>query len=95
MQIQITGRNVEITQALKDFINKKMSRLERHSDHINQMHIILKVEKDQQIAEATVHITGTELFAQSSDENMYASIDVLLDKLDRQIIKHKEKNLGH
>ena len=91
MQIQITGRQVEVTEALKDFIEQKFAKLQRHFDHITQIHVVLSLEKTQQKAEAKVSISGGELFAQSTEDNMYAAIDLLLDKLDRQIIKHKEK----
>ncbi|WP_107850943.1 ribosome hibernation promoting factor [Oceanimonas marisflavi] len=91
MQINLTGHHVEITDALRDYVNSKFSRLERHFDHITNAHVILNVEKMQQIAEAKLHVSGGELFANSQHENMYAAIDSLIDKLDRQIIKHKEK----
>ena len=91
MQINLTGHHVEITDALRDYVNSKFSRLERHFDHITNAHVILNVEKMQQIAEANLHVSGGELFANAQHENMYAAIDGLIDKLDRQIIKHKEK----
>ncbi|MCT7654892.1 ribosome hibernation promoting factor [Oceanimonas sp. NS1] len=91
MQINLTGHHVEITDALRDYVNSKFTRLERHFDHITNAHVILNVEKMQQIAEAKLNVTGGELFANSQHENMYAAIDSLIDKLDRQIIKHKEK----
>jgi putative sigma-54 modulation protein len=91
MQIQITGRQVEVTQALREFINNKFSKLERHFDHITKTHVVLSLEKGSQVAEANISISGGDLFAKSSAENMYAAIDSLLDKLDRQILKHKEK----
>ncbi|AEY00588.1 ribosome hibernation promoting factor [Oceanimonas pelagia] len=91
MQINLTGHHVEITDALRDYVNSKFSRLERHFDHITNAHVILNVEKMQQIAEAKLHVSGGELFANAQHENMYAAIDGLIDKLDRQIIKHKEK----
>ncbi|MDV2857981.1 MULTISPECIES: ribosome hibernation promoting factor [Oceanimonas] len=91
MQINLTGHHVEITDALRDYVNSKFTRLERHFDHITNVHVILNVEKMQQIAEAKLHVSGGELFANAQHENMYAAIDGLIDKLDRQIIKHKEK----
>lgn len=91
MQINLTGHHVEITDALRDYVNSKFSRLERHFDHITNAHVILNVEKMQQITEAKLHVSGGELFANAQHENMYAAIDGLIDKLDRQIIKHKEK----
>jgi putative sigma-54 modulation protein len=91
MAITISGHHVDLTPALKDYVNEKLSRLERHSDQINSIHVILSVEKLTQKAEATVHLNGGEAHAESVSENMYAAIDLLTDKLDRQVIKHKEK----
>jgi putative sigma-54 modulation protein len=91
MQINITGRHVEVTEALKDYVNSKFAKLERHFDHINNVHVILDVEKLVQKAEATLHVNGGEIFATSDHADMYAAIDGLIDKLDRQVIKHKEK----
>lgn len=91
MQINLTGRHVEITTALRDYVNGKFAKLERHFDHINNVHVILDVEKLVQKAEANLHINGGEIFATSQHQDMYAAIDSLIDKLDRQVIKHKEK----
>ena len=95
MQINLTGRHVEITEPLRDYVNNKFGKLERHFEHINNVHVILSVEKLQQIAEATLHLNGGEIFATSEHEDMYAAIDTLIDKLDRQVIKHKEKMARH
>lgn len=95
MQINLTGRHVEVTASLRDYVNNKFSKLERHFDHINNVHVILNVEKLNQIAEATLHLNGGEVFANSEHADMYAAIDSLVDKLDRQVIKHKEKLKAH
>jgi putative sigma-54 modulation protein len=95
MQLNLTGRHVEITEPLRDYVTNKFAKLERHFDHINNVHVILDIEKLVQKAEATLHVTGGELFATSEHEDMYAAIDALIDKLDRQVIKHKEKNSRH
>ncbi len=95
MQINITGHHVDITEALRTYTTEKMEKLERHFDHVTNVHVILSVEKLSQKAEATVHVSGADLFAQHQTEDMYASIDGLIDKLDRQIIKHKEKISSH
>ena len=76
---------------MRDYVTDKIDRLERHFDHISNVHVILNVEKLIQRAEATVHLSGAEVFAESESEDMYAAIDQLIDKLDRQILKHKEK----
>ncbi|MBL1417370.1 MAG: ribosome hibernation promoting factor [Moritella sp.] len=95
MQINLTGRHVEITDSLKDYIDSKFSKLERHFEHINNIHVILNVEKLLQIAEAKIHLNGGEIFAVHEHNDMYAAIDGLMDKLDRQVIKHKEKLIRH
>jgi len=92
MQINISGHHVEVTPALRDYVQEKIKKLERHSDHITNIHVTLKVEKLRQIAEATVHVRGQDLFADAESEDLYAAIDLLSDKLDRQVLKHKEKN---
>ena len=95
MQINLSGHHVEVTDSLRDFINEKFAKLERHFDNINNVYVVLTVEKLNQIAEATVHLNGKEIHAKASNEDMYASIDSLTDKLDRQIIKYKEKITAH
>jgi len=95
MQINLTGHHVEITDSLRDYVDSKFTKLERHFDSINNVHVILNVEKLNQKAEATVHLAGGEVFATSEHSDMYAAIDGLIDKLDRQVIKHKEKSKRH
>jgi len=95
MQINLTGHHVEITDSLRDYVNTKFAKLERHFDHINNVHVVLNVEKLNQLAEATVHLSGTEVFASSQNGDMYTSIDSLIDKLDRQILKYKGKISQH
>ncbi len=91
MQLNISGHHVDVSDALRSYVEEKLQKLERHYDHITNAHVILTVEKLQQKAEATVHISGAEVFADADCEDMYAAIDKLTDKLDRQILKHKEK----
>jgi putative sigma-54 modulation protein len=95
MQLNLTGHHVEITDPLRSYVNEKMDKLERHFDHVTNVHVVLSVEKLRQKAEADVHVSGAELFAEATSEDMYAAIDSLIDKLDRQIIKHKEKLSAH
>ena len=95
MQINLTGHHVEITDSLRDYVNTKFTKLEGHFDHINNVHVVLNVEKLKQQAEATVHLNGSEVFASSQNDDMYASIDSLIDKLNRQILKHKGKINHH
>ncbi len=93
MQLSITGHHVDLTESLHDYIEQKFEKLERHYDHITQVHVVITVEKLLHKAEANAHVTGAELFANAHHEDMYAAIDQLVDKLDRQLIKHKEKTV--
>ena len=95
MQLTITGHHLEITTPLKEYVENKLERLQRHYDQITAIHVILTVEKMVQKAEANIHIAGGDLFAHAESEDMYAAIDALADKLDRQLIKHKQKHRGH
>ena len=95
MQINLTGHHLEITDSLRQYDDSKFTKLERHFDHINNVHVILNVEKLNQKAEATIHLSGAEVFANAEHSDMYAAIDALIDKLDRQVIKHKEKLKRH
>ena len=91
MQLSISGHHVDVSNALRDYVTGKVKKLERHYDHITNLHVVLSVEKLSQKAEATAHVSGAELFADAEADDLYAAIDMLLDKLDRQVIKHKEK----
>jgi putative sigma-54 modulation protein len=95
MQLNITGHHVEITEALREFVTTKFAKLEQYFDRINQVYVVLSVEKVKQIAEATVHVNGGELHASSEQEDMYAAIDILVGKLARQLNKHKDKLKQH
>jgi len=95
MQINVTGQHLDITDSLRDYVSSKLAKLERHIDTVTNCHVILSVEKLRQKAEATIHINGATLFADAENENMYAAIDALTDKLDRQVKKHKEKRSDH
>lgn len=94
MQITVSGHHVDVTPALRDYVNNKLTKLQRHFDNITNTDVTLTVEKLVQKAEASVHVAGADLFATCESEDMYAAIDSLTDKLDRQLIKHKEKSLG-
>ncbi len=91
MQLNVSGHHVEVTDSLRNYVSTKMERLERHSDRITNMTVILSVEKQRQRAEATIHTNGGEIFADTEHDDLYAAIDILADKLDRQLIKKKEK----
>ncbi len=95
MQITITGHHIEVTDSLRNYVNEKFQRLERHFEHVIDTRVILSVEKLVQKAEATVHVNGANLFAEEEHSDLYAAIDGLIDKLDRMTIKHKEKLSNH
>ena len=94
MNVTVSGHHVDITKSLRHYVKSKMDRLERHSRDLASAEVTLTVEKMRKKAEATVRVSGTRLHANTTEPNMYAAIDLLTDKLDRQLIKHKEKSLG-
>lgn len=95
MQINVTGHHMDVTPALRSYVESKFEKLERHFDNMTNAHVILSVEKERQKAEAKIHVNKGNLFAESEHEDMYAAIDTLIDKLDRQVKKHKEKLIGN
>ena len=95
MQISVTGHHVEVTDSLRTYVDEKVGKLKRHFDNVTDVHVILTVEKLEQKAEATVQISCAKLYADYVKEDMYQAIDNMVDKLDRQIIKHKEKKGKH
>lgn len=95
MQIDVTGHHVDVSDALKNYVAEKFQRLERHFDNVVDVHAILTMEGVQHKAEATVAVSGARLYADASASDMYAAIDLLTDKLDRQVVKHKEKRTDH
>lgn len=95
MQINLTGQRMDITPALRSYVNEKMARLERHFDNVSIIHVILSVEKLRHCAEANLHFSGNDLHANAVESDMYAAIDALIDKLDRQAKKQKEKITDH
>jgi putative sigma-54 modulation protein len=95
MQLNVTGHHIDVTPALRDYVAGKLKRIERHFDHVSDVHCILTVEKLEHKAEATIHLSGGTIHADSTEDDMYAAIDGLIDKLDRQVRKHKEKLTDH
>jgi len=91
MNLHLTGHHLEITPAIREYASGKFSKIKRHFDNVIDVNIILSVNKMKQKAEATVHMSGKDVFVECEDENLYAAIDTLVDKLDRQVVKHKEK----
>lgn len=95
MQISLSGHHVDLTEALRNYVTSKFERLERHFDHVTNVQVVLGVEKLRQKAEANLHLNGADIFAECVQEDMYAAIDGLVDKLDRQVKKYKEKQTNH
>ncbi len=91
MNIHLTGRHLEITPAIRDYATSKIGKIKRHFDNVIDVNITLAVDKLRQKAEATIHLSGKDVFVECEDDNLYAAIDALVDKLDRQVMKHKEK----
>ena len=95
MQFTLTGQHVEVTPALKSYVEKKLDRIVRHFDHVIDVHCVLTVEKLRHKAEATLAVSGAKIHADAVEGDMYAAIDALADKLDRRVKKHKEKVTDH
>ncbi len=95
MQLNVSGHHVEVTDSLRGYVESKIERLERHFDLVSDVHCILTVEKLRHKAEAKVNVNGGTIFAETTEEDMYAAIDGLVDKLDRRVRKHKEKMVDH
>ena len=91
MNLTISGHHLEITPAIRDYVAAKLDRVKRHFDHVINVTAIMRVEKLVHKVEASLHVKGHDFHAHSEDGNMYAAIDLLADKLDRRIVKHKEK----
>ena len=95
MKMTVTGQNIDITDALRNYVSGKLGRIEKHFDHVTNTNVVLQVEKTRQLAEATINARGAQLHANAEGKDMYAAIDALSAKLDRQVIKLKEKAADH
>ena len=95
MNLNITGRHVEVTPAIRDYLSSKLDRVIRHFDNVTSVAVILSVEKLKQKAEVTLHVRGKDIFVESEDADLYAAIDAMTDKLDRQVQKYKQKLTDH
>ena len=95
MNLNLTGRHLEITPAIRQHVSDKLAKIKSHFDSVIDVNVILSVEKLQQKAEASVHVSGKTIFVECEDANLYVAIDNLIDKLDRQVIKHKDKAYAH
>jgi putative sigma-54 modulation protein len=95
MNLTITGHHLEITPPIREYVASKLDRVKRHFDHVIDMAVIMNVEKLVHKVEANLHVRGRDFHAHAEDGDMYAAIDALADKLDRQVVKHKEKQADH
>jgi len=95
MQLTITGHHIDVSPALRDYVDTKLGKLARHFDHMTDIHCVLTVEKLEHKAEATIHLSGGTIHADATEPDMYAAVDGLVDKLSRQVTKHKEKVTDH
>lgn len=95
MNLHITGHHLTVTPGIHEHVATKLQKITQHFDHVIDINMILTVEKLKHKVEATVHLSGKEIFCESQESDMYVAIDHLINKLDRAIIKHKEKHLSH
>lgn len=95
MNLSISGHHLDVSPALRDYVSQKLDRVTRHFDRMIDVKVFLSVDKLVQKAEISIHVPGKELFAEASDQDLYAAIDLLVDKLDRQVLKYKRKQSDH
>ena len=95
MQVTISGQHVKITDTLREYIRRKLTRIDRHFSPVIRNHVVLHVTKNRHRVETTIHTKGTEWHATAEDRDMHVVIDRVVDKLDRQATKHKEKVIDH
>ena len=95
MNLTISGHHVDVTPAIREYVMNKLERINRHFDQVIDVTVIMSVEKLRQKAEINLHLRGKDLHAEAVEEDLYAAIDLLMDKLDRQVVKHKECIQAH
>ena len=91
MNLNVSGHHVDVTPAILSYVRAKLERISRHFDHVIDAHVILTVDKIRQKAECTLHVRGKDLHCESEEDDLYAAIDLLADKLDRQVLRYKDK----
>jgi putative sigma-54 modulation protein len=91
MNLHVSGHQLEVTAALRRYVRSKLGRVTRHFDHVIDAHVILTARKTRQKAEVTLHVRGKDLHCESEEGDLYAAIDLLADKLDRQVLRYKDK----
>lgn len=94
MQLNISGHHVQVTSAIESYLIRKLGKIEKHYESIVNGQVILSVNQDRQHAEGRIHFSGMDLFAESTDRNLYAAIDAMTDKLDRQVTEYKRKKIS-
>lgn len=100
MNLTISGHHLDVTPALRNYVTSKLDRISRHFDQVVDVKVILSIEKPKekerrQRAECNIHVKGNDLFAESSHHDLYAAVDELVDKLDRQVVRHKTRLQDH
>lgn len=95
MKVSISGKHMDITDALRAHVNEKMEKIIRHFDHVTNAQVVLCVEKGQNTAEANIHTKGASIHSTGVADDMYSAIDTMTTKLDRQVLKHKAKLMDH
>jgi putative sigma-54 modulation protein len=95
MNLVISGRHMAVTPSIRGYVESKLSRIRRHFDHVIDVSVILTVDHLARMVEVGCHVAGKEIFVKSRDPDLYAAIDAVADKLDRQIIKHKDRLHAH
>ena len=91
MNLSVSGHHLDVTAAIRTYVHSKLERVSRHFDHVIDAHVILTVDKLRQKAEVTLHVRGKDLHCECEDADLYAAIDLLADKLDRQVLRYKDK----
>jgi putative sigma-54 modulation protein len=91
MNLNVSGHHLEVTPAIRSYVESKLERVTRHFDHLIDAHVILTVDRQRQKAEVTLHVRGKDLHCESEENDLYAAIDLLADKLDRQVLRYKDK----
>lgn len=95
MKINVSCHHLDLTDPIKQYVEEKMQKIKHHFDNVIIINVILEVEKNIQIAEGKVHVSGVNIFSKVENSDMYLAIDKMVNKLDAQIIKHKEKITSH
>lgn len=95
MNLSISGRHLEVTPSIREYVLNKMARVSRHFDHVIDTQVMLSVERLKHTAEVTMRLRGKDIHCEADDDNLYAAIDLLADKIDRQVIKYKDKVQDH